>query len=349
MQLARTAIILLGLGASALAAAQTGASASAPPAAPPAASVPAPAPYTAETTYAKLVKKYPFIRIASRAVPSSVRALENITYIRRGEHALQMDLYLPARPAGAPLPPKLPAIVFVHGGGWQSGVRANFAPMAIRMAERGFAAATISYRLSPEARYPAAIHDVKAALRWLRAHAGEYGIDPERIAVGGGSAGGQIASLAGVTDGIDKFDPDGGPGAVSSAAQAIVNIDGLSDFTSKAARENEDNPAKQPTAAGAWFGGSYAEKTALWHEASPTFYVGAKTPPVLFIGSAQARFSVGREEMVEKLGAHGVATQTVLLPDTPHSFWLMDPWLDPTVEATVAFLRAHMGTSAVPR
>lgn len=338
MKPARTAIILLGLGASPLAAAQTGASASAPPAT----SMSAPAPYTAETTYAKLVKKYPFIRIASRAVPASVRAVENITYVRRGEHALQMDLYLPARPAGAPLP----AIVFVHGGGWQSGVRANFAPMAIRMAERGFAAATVSYRLAPEARYPAAIHDVKAALRWVRAHAGEYGIDPDRIAVGGGSAGGQIASLAGVTNGVDSFDPDGGPGAVSSAAQAIVNIDGLSDFTSKAARENEDNPAKQPTAAGAWFGGSYAEKTALWHEASPTFYVGAKTPPVLFIGSAQARFSVGREEMVEKLKAQGVATQTVLLPDTPHSFWLMDPWLDPTVEATVAFLRAQMGASA---
>lgn len=349
MKPARTAIILLVMGASALAAAQTGA-----PASP---AMPTPAPYTAETTYAKLVKKYPFIRIASREVPASVRAVENITYVRRGAHALQMDLYLPAGPAGAPLPTrlpaKLPAIVLVHGGGWQSGVRANFAPMAIRMAERGFAAATVSYRLAPEARYPAAIHDVKAALRWVRAHAGEYGIDPERIAVGGGSAGGQIASLAGVTNGIDSFDPDGAQGAassaVSSAAQAIVNIDGLSDFTSKAARENEDNPAKQPTAAGAWFGGSYAQETALWREASPTFYVGPKTPPVLFIGSAQARFSVGREEMVEKLKAQGVATQTVLLPDTPHSFWLMDPWLEPTVEATVAFLRAHMGAGAGPR
>jgi acetyl esterase/lipase len=353
MKPVRSAIILLGLGAQALAAAQIGVSSS-PSASPPASlSIPAPAPYTAETTYAKLVKKYPFIRIASRDVPASVRAVENITYVQRGGHALQLDLYLPARAPAAPLP----AIVFVHGGGWQSGVRANFAPMAIRMAERGFAAATVSYRLSPEARYPAAIHDVKAALRWVRAHAGEYGIDPGRIAVGGGSAGGQIASLVGVTNEIDSFDPDGGTGAVSgrvegevsSAAQAIVNIDGLSDFTSPAARENEDNPAKQPTAAGAWFGGSYAQKTALWHEASPTFYVGPKTPPILFIGSAQARFSVGREDMVAKLKAQGVATETVLLPDTPHSFWLMDPWLAPTVEATVAFLRAHMGSNAGPR
>lgn len=300
--------------------------------------IPAPAPYTAETTYAKLIDKYPFIRIASRAVPASVRAVENVTYVVRGEHQLQLDLYLPARPPSSPLP----AIVFVHGGGWQTGVRANFTPMAIRMAERGFAAATVSYRLSPEARYPAAIHDVKAALRWVRAHAADYGIDPDRIAVSGGSAGGQIASLVGVTNGIGSFDPDGGANAVSSAAQAIVNIDGLSDFTSEAARKEEDNPAKQPSAAGAWFGGTYAQQTALWREASPTFHVGPKTPPILFIGSAQARFAVGREEMVQKLKAQGIATQTVLLPETPHSFWLFDPWLDPTVEATVAFLRAHM-------
>ena len=334
MKLARKAVTVFGLCASALAVAQTPA--------PTSLSVPTPAPYTAETTYAKLSKNYPFIRIASREVPASVRMVGGITYIQRGAHALQMDLYLPAE-ANAPLPAQLPAIVLVHGGGWQSGVRANFAPMAIRMAERGFAAATISYRLSPEARYPAAIHDVKAALRWVRAHAGEYGIDPARIAVSGGSAGGQIASLAGVTNGIGKFDPDGGPGAVSSEAQAIVNIDGLSDFTSEAARKDEDNPAKQPTSAGLWFGGRYAELGALWREASPTFYVGPRTPPILFIGSAQPRFAVGREEMVEKLKAQGVASQTVLLPDTPHSFWLFDPWLDPTVDATVAFLRAHMG------
>jgi len=334
----RSALILLGLCAPALAGAQT----AAPPATVPTpvpAPVPTPAPYTAETTYAKLVKKYPFIRIAGREVPVSVRAVENITYVQRGGHALQLDLYLPAAKAAAPLP----AIVFVHGGGWQSGVRANFAPMAIRMAERGFAAATVSYRLSPEARYPAAIHDVKAALRWVRAHAGEYGIDPARIAVGGGSAGGQIASLVGVTNGLARFDPDAGPGAVASDAQAIVNIDGLSDFTSEAARKEEDNPAKQPTAAGAWFGGSYADRAALWREASPTFYAGPRTPPILFIGSAQPRFAVGREEMIAKLTAQGVASDTVLLPETPHSFWLFDPWLAPTVEATVAFLQAHMG------
>jgi acetyl esterase/lipase len=304
----------------------------------------APESYTAETTYAKLVPKYPFIKVASSELPASVDALRGITYVRHGGRDLQLDLYLPKERAAK----ALPGIVFVHGGGWRTGVRANFAPMAIRMAERGYAAATVSYRLSPEAPYPAAIDDVKAALRWMRAHAGEYGIDPARIAVAGGSAGGQIASLVGVTNGVGRFDPDALPGAVSSAAQAIVNIDGLSDFTSEAARKYEDDPAKQPSSAGAWLGGRYAEKEALWREASPTFYVTAATPPILFIGSGQARFSVGREEMIVKMQAAGVPSRVVLLPETPHSFWLFDPWLAPTVEATVRFLDEQMQGGARP-
>ena len=306
------------------------------------AQAPAPAPspesYTAETTYKKLAPNYPFIRIASREVPEAVRAVKNITYVQRGGHALQLDLYLPAQPQNGPVP----GIVFVHGGGWRVGVRDNFAPMAIRMAQRGYAAATISYRLSPEALYPAAVQDARAAVRWMRTHAKEYGIDPARIALGGGSAGGQIAALAGVTDGLARFDPDAGPGTVSSSVQAIVNIDGLSDFTSEAARKYEDGPAKQPSSAGAWFGGRYASMPDLWREASPLFYVNPKTPPVLFVVSAQPRFSLGREEMAARLKEAGVASRVVAVPDTPHSFWLFDPWLAQAVEATVRFLDAYL-------
>ena len=302
------------------------------------ASAPDPDSYTAETTLRKLQPKYPFIQVAGTQVPASVEAHRDVVYTHAGGRPLQLDLYLPAGRNGKPVP----GVVFVHGGGWRSGVRANFAPMAIRMAQRGYAAATVSYRLSPEARYPAAIHDVKAAVRWMRTQSARYGIDPARIAVGGGSAGGQIASLVGVTSGLPAFDPGQGPGAVPAAVQAIVNIDGLSDFTSEAARKYEDDPAKQPSSAGAWLGGRYAEKAALWREASPTFYVNADTPPILFIGSGQARFAVGREEMIAKMDAAGVASRVVLFPETPHSFWLFDPWLEPTVEATVRFLDEHM-------
>lgn len=290
--------------------------------------------YNAQTTYQKLIGQYPFIKVASTTPTESVREIKNITYVQYGNRALQLDLYVPKR-ASKNL---VPGVVFVHCGGWRHGYRENFTPMAIRMAERGYAAATITYRLSSEAKYPAAIHDVKAAVRWIRSHAKQYGIDEKHIAIAGGSAGGQIASLVGVTNNEVSFDPQSKLSKVSSAVQAIINIDGLSDFTSESALKYEDDPNKNPSAAGAWFGGRYAEKTELWREASPINHISKNTPPILFIGSAQTRFSVGREEMIEKLSPFGVRTSVVLLPNTPHSFWMFDPWLQPTVDASVDFL-----------
>lgn len=303
---------------------------------------PAPDPtntYDFQHTYDKLIRKYPFIRIASSDVPPGVIKVPDQTYAQYGTRCLKLDLYLPS---SARQGERFPTVIIVHGGGWRSGFRSEFVPMAIRLAQRGYAAVTISYRLSGEALYPAAIHDTRAAVRWVRSHANDYRIDPNRIALAGGSAGGQIASLAGVTGHLDRFDPGAASSAVSSAVQAIVSIDGLSDFTSEAARTNEDDPKKNPSAAGMWFGGRYSEKTELWAEASPIRYVRAGMPPILFVDSAQPRFAVGRDEMIEKMKPLGVAHEVVFIKDTPHSFWMFDPWLQPTVDATVRFLDREM-------
>ncbi|MEW7847545.1 family 43 glycosylhydrolase [Massilia aurea] len=284
-------------------------------------------PYNAETTYQKLVKDYPDIRIASSTAPAPVRARKDIVYTRRGDLPLALDLYLPA-PGDKPAP----LVVLVHGGGWRSGDRTEMAPLAARLAAHSYAAATVSYRLSGQARYPAAIDDVKEALRWLREHPGVHGADIGRMAIAGGSAGGQIAALVGMT----------APGAV----QAVINIDGLSDFTSEEARRHEDDPAKNPSAAGAWFGGRYAEQKALWQAASPINHVSKTSPPVLFIVSGVPRFSVGREAMTARLHEHGIGADTVALPGTPHSFWLFDPWVTPTVDAMTGFLGRVFGAVA---
>ncbi|WP_343728286.1 alpha/beta hydrolase [Duganella sp.] len=276
--------------------------------------------YDAAHTYDKLVRAYPQIRIADAALPAGVRQLADQVYAQHGARCLKLDAYLPAGE-------RLPVVVLVHGGGWKSGYRSEFVPMALRLAQQGFAAVTVSYRLSGEARYPAAVQDVQAAVRWVRDHAAALHIDPERVALAGGSAGGQIAALAGVT---------------GEGVKAVINIDGLSDFTSELALKYEDDPDKNPSAAGAWFGGRYAEKTALWREASPIRYVRPGMPAMLFIGSGQPRFSAGREEMMARMTQAGVASDKLLLPDAPHSFWLFDPWLQPTVEASVAFLRQHL-------
>ena len=282
------------------------------------------APYNADTTYRKLVRDYPDIRIASAEAPAPVQVRKDLEYARRGDLSLGLDLYLPG-PGGKPAP----LVILVHGGGWGTGERTNMAPLAARLAARGYAAATVSYRLSGQARYPAAIEDVQEAVRWLRKGAGSHGIDPSRVAIAGGSAGGQIAALVGMLE--------------PQAIRAVVNIDGLSDFTSEEARRHEDDPKKNPSAAGAWFGGRYAEKEALWREASPIEHVGKNSPPVLFITSGVPRFSVGREAMAAKLATHGIHSDTVALAGTPHSFWLFDPWVSPTVDAMAAFFERVLG------
>ncbi|MCG2586804.1 alpha/beta hydrolase [Massilia sp. TS11] len=297
---------------------------------------PAPDPantYDAAHTYEKLVRQYPFIRTASDALPDSVRVVANQTYAQQGTRCLQLDLYLPK----AQTPRAL--VVFVHGGGWRSGFRAEFVPMALRLAERGYAAATLSYRLAGEAPYPAAVQDVRAAVRWLRAHAAQFALDPQRFVLAGGSAGGQIASLAGVSGASARFDPDAAHSPVSSQVQAIINIDGLSDFTDPAALQYEDDPKKTPSAAGAWFGGRYAEKAALWAEASPIRYVHAGMPPILFITSGQPRFSVGMAGMRTQMQAVGVESEVLALADAPHSFWLFEPWITPATQAMLDFLQ----------
>lgn len=299
---------------------------------------PAPDPtntYDFQHTFDKNIKKYPFIRIASSELPQGVMKVADQTYVQYGTRCLKLDLYLPSSSRDGE---RFPTVIIVHGGGWRSGFRSEFVPMAIRLAQRGYGAVTISYRLSGEALYPAAIFDTRAAVRWVRAHADNYRLDPNRFALAGGSAGGQIASLAGVTGNLDCFDPGAANSKVSSAVQAIVNIDGLSDFTSEAARVNEDDPKKSPSAASLWFGGRYSEKSELWAEASPIRYVHAGMPPIIFIDSAQPRFAVGRDEMIEKMKQVGAASEIVFIKDTPHSFWMFDPWLQPTVDATVKFL-----------
>ena len=141
-----------------------------------------------------------------------------------------------------------------------------------------------------------------------------------------------------MTNGLAKFDPQAAGSSVSSDVQAIIDIDGLLDFTSPDALKFENDPAKKPSAAGAWFGGRYEEKPELWQEASARFYVNKYTPPILFLISAQPRFSVGYVEMQAQMHSLGIKADMHQIPDSPHSFWLFDPWVKPSVAAIDKFL-----------
>ncbi|HTW12805.1 MAG TPA: alpha/beta hydrolase, partial [Solirubrobacteraceae bacterium] len=161
-----------------------------------------------------------------RILSEGIRLWQGIEYASiRGFRPLLLDLYLP------PQGDRLASVLFIHGGGWGLGTRASVAPpldglepsMFERLAQAGLAVASVDYRLTGEARFPAQLHDVKAAVRWLRAHAAAIGLDPERIVAWGGSAGGHLAALLGLTAEHEYLEGEAGITGVSSAVWAVVD------------------------------------------------------------------------------------------------------------------------------
>jgi pectinesterase len=298
------------------------------------ATIPGDTSFTVNSTFKKERVKYPFIKIVTPSLPEGVIAEKNLVYISYDNRKLHLDLFYPKNLTDAPYP----VVILVHGGGWRSGDKSHQIPMAQQVAARGYVTAAVEYRLSPEAKYPAAVHDLKAAVRWMRVNALNYPIDPYKIAILGCSSGGQLAALVGTTNGVKKFVGDWTDANTSDTVQAIVNIDGILDFTSEEARRYEDDPAKNPSSAGAWFGGRYHEKPDVWKEASPLYYVNEKTSPILFINSSIPRFHVGQDKMIEKLQRHNIYYEVHTIPDTPHPFWLFHPWFEEVVERVASFL-----------
>ena len=285
-------------------------------------------PYTVQTTYKKLKKDYPFIRPVENLSSDKIIARENEVYKTINDKKLKADVYMPNTMTSE----KFPAVLLIHGGGWLTGSKENERMMAQHLAENGYVAVDAAYRLGTEAQYPAGVLDLKDALKWMRENAEKYHINPKKIAVLGASAGGQLSTLLGVTGDSDIF-KTGNPD-VSDKVQAIVNIDGIVSFVHPDAEEG--------WMAGTWLGGSKDEKYEKWQEASPLEYVDKDSPPTLFINSAQPRFHAGRDDMVKKLDKNGIYSEVHTVPDTPHSFWLMHPWFETTLEYTVNFLNKEL-------
>ena len=205
-----------------------------------------------------------------------MQTFKDLVYARAKDKGLLLDLYLPEQRARP-----LPAIVWVHGGAFRMGSKEN--PRALRMVDRGYAVASINYRLSQEAIYPAQIHDCKAAVRWLRAHAGAYGLDPDRIGAWGASAGGHLVAMLGTSGGVSELEGDLGNLATSSGVQAVCDFFGPSDFL----RMNDvqgtmdhdapDSPESQLV------GAPIQERSDLVARANPIAYIGPDTPPFLIV------------------------------------------------------------------
>jgi pectinesterase len=296
--------------------------------------------FTVESTEAKILRQYPFVRTANPQVPAGVRVHENLVYSTAGGRDLHLDILVPAATRTTPAP----AVILLHGGGWKSGDRSQTIPMARRLAGDGFVAVAVEYRLSPEALYPAAVHDAKAAVRWLRSRGKEFGIDTEKIAALGCSAGGQLAAFLGTTNNNPLFEGTTGTPEYSSAVQAVIDIDGVLDFGTPD-EIGKDSVAAKTKAASLWFGATFFEKPEIWREASPITHVGSETPPIAFINSALERFHFGRDAMINRMNDLGIPSEVHTLPDTPHPFWFFEPWFGTTCSYVTSFLNKTFNTA----
>jgi acetyl esterase/lipase len=205
-------------------------------------------------------------------------------YARVGEHRLMLDLYFPPQASGAARKP--PLVVWVHGGAWRSGSRKDM-PLG-GLVERGYAVASVDYRLSPIARFPAQVHDIKAAIRFLRAHHADYGYDRSRIAVAGNSAGGHLAALVGVTIGNTELEGTvGEDGTQKSDVQAIISLYGMSNLTTILAQSTPHGLEVRVPALQLLLGAQPQDVPQLARLASPVFHVDAGDPPLLLLHGDQ--------------------------------------------------------------
>ena len=258
-----------------------------------------------------------------------VRLVPSVIFARYGKRALRLDLYLPVDRKNP-----VPGTIVIRGGGWMVNDRAEFAHVASALAERGIAAASIEYRTADQAPFPAAIQDVKAAIRWMRANAGVYGISPEAIGTLGGSSGAYMALLAGLTTNDRELEGTGGNNDVSSRIQAIVAMAAPADIS------RLDAGGKRTVAR--FLNATPAQNPKLWARASPVNQIRAGGPPVLLMHSNSDEAvlpeqSAGFAELYRKAGAK---VELVYIEHAHHAFWNYRPWFDEAMDRAAAFCSA---------
>jgi acetyl esterase/lipase len=274
-----------------------------------------------------LADPYP---LRETAFPGGVVGQPDLVYaIPLGFRPLRLDLYLPSG-GGA----QRPLVVYIHGGGWQSGhtrhsgAFADWPSVLASLARKGYVVASIEYRLSGEARFPAAVADVKTALRWLRSRARELRIDRARAVLWGGSAGGHLAALAAASCGVAEPAPKLSAAASAGAAplqsesdcvQGLVAWYGVFDFGAAADRDAQRGAEAPPAK---FLGCSPQACPELAALASPITHLDARDPPTLLIHGEHDRVVPAEQsrEFQRALQARGVRSRLIVLPEVDHSF-----------------------------
>lgn len=264
-------------------------------------------------------------------IPAGVSVKKDVEYGRVGDRALLLDLYSPEK-----MPAPAPGLIFIHGGGWQAGTTKDYSYYTLHFAQRGYVAASMTYRFSQEAGFPACVEDAKCAVRWMRAHAQEIHVDPDRIAVIGGSAGGYLSMMVGYSPEVAEWNSSGGYEGVSSAVAAVVDLYGPPDLTETAARGHETVTSFLKTA--------FYDTPVKYVQASPIFHLDAHDPPTMVIhGTLDDIVPVEySDKLVERLKALGVPYRYARVDGWPHTMDIARPMTDYVLWLLNAFFEEHL-------
>lgn len=284
------------------------------------------------------------------AVPAAPRVTLDVTYLAP-DRKEKLDLYLPAPPAVGKLSP---AVVWIHGGGWTGGTKseARAKEVCTTLAKAGYVAVSLEYRLG-EGAWPTNLHDCKNGVRFLRAHATEYHLDPARIAVAGGSAGGHLALMVGFTGDDPAFEPTGAatpyPG-ISSSVRAVIDMYGVADLRTRRAIADDGTPTDKILAPGpvSVFGPANAPGD-IYRLASPVTHIRKNSPPVLILhGLIDKTVDRAQAEQLDRaLTAAAVPHELVLVPGAGHTFdfetWNKKPLARDLRPVALGFLGKYLG------
>ena len=259
--------------------------------------------------------------------PSGVIHVANIEYSNVGGK-MEMDILRPQNQTAAS-----PAVLFIHGGGFRAGNRQSYLALAAKLAQRGYVTATASYRLAPRNQFPSGLEDAKAAVRFLRANAAKYGIDPNKIGAWGGSAGGHLVLMLGLTGDVAEFEGTGPNREFSSRVQCVINYYGPTDFT-QSYQKSVDAAQVLPL----WLGGHLDQNRKIHQKASPINWVTPSAAPTISIHGTKDAF-VGYEHSIaitERLLNAGVDAEMETISGAGHGFRGADA--DKAEVVAVAFL-----------
>lgn len=300
----------------------------------------------------RLMLPFSLAAVAARAADNPIEELHDVRFLEEGRSET-LDLYLPAGKAGeAPRP----AVVWIHGGGWWGGEKRGGREVSIGrdLAAAGYVVASPDYALAKERpTWPLALHDCKNAVRFLRANAEKYRIDPERIAVMGGSAGGHLALMVAFTEGVEGLEPEAPWPGVSSRVAAVADFYGITNLLTRQRVDKEGRPTGvlAPGSSKRFTGKTREEGADLWRFASPVAHVKPGLPPVFIThGKKDATVDYLQAlELAEALSGAGVPHRLVLLENAGHTYdlrtWNRAPLERDLAADVLAFLGEHLGAA----